>query len=362
MRRAIALYANTRQRVRCCWKIVVAAGLSSTLLAGLMHEARATHLQQPSKYDARIQYVHYHEDDVVTVYAYPGLGTQIVFSPGEKTLDIACGFSQGWEIAEKRNVLYLKPKSIKVSDERVLLPEAGKWNTNLLVTTNKRLYAFDLHLMPDSVQMKRTTPHSAHSIQNATKAVPKKSAVSSSPLANKRPAHLFSHRPSHRPSYRIQFLYPLAPAETVKEVRNTHTNTQTVPSRLSTVRNWQYSMQVGKNAQSIVPTMVYDDGRFTYLQFPNNQDFPAVFLLGEEGSEHLVNTHVDAFIPGEAEDLLVVHRVSPRMVLRSGSAVVHIYNDLFHPHGVPPHDGTSVQGLRRVLRTTVPESVQVEVP
>jgi P-type conjugative transfer protein VirB9 len=357
MKKAIALCINTRRRIRCCWKIVVAAGLSSTLVAGLMHEARATHLPQPSKYDARIQYVHYHEDDVVTVYAYPGLGTQIVFSPGEETLDIACGFSQGWEIAEKRNVLYLKPKSIKVSDERVLLPEAGKWNTNLLVTTNKHFYAFDLHLMPDSIQIKKTPLHSARSVQNATKAVSQKSAVPSSSLAQK---HLV-----HRPSYRIQFLYPSEPAGTAKEARNIKTNaqnnTQTIPSKLSTVRNWQYSMQVGKNAQSIAPTIVYDDGRFTYLQFPNNQDFPAVFLLGEDGSEHLVNTHVDAFIPGEAEDLLVIHRVAPRMVLRSGSAIVHIYNDLFHPHGVPPHDGTTVQGLQRVLRTTVPESVQGEV-
>ncbi len=311
-------------------KLVVAVGMA---LAFFAKTTLATHLPQGSKYDARIQYVDYNEDDVVVIQAYPGLGTQVVFSSDEKILDIACGFSQGWEILDKRNALYLKPKSVKVSDEKILLPEAGKWNTNLLVTTTKHFYAFDLYLMAgnDSKETAhRTSKNIGKNLQKST-----------------RPSSRIIHA---RPAYRILFHYPKEQIVKEKAIRRQ----QLVHTRLSqkpAVVNRQYSMQVGKNSQNIVPSMAYDDGRFTYFQFPNNQDFPAVFVCAADGSERVVNTHVEASTSGEVEDLLVVHQVAPKMVLRSGKSVVSIYNDHFNAGGIAPRNGSSILGLKRVLRT-----------
>ena len=96
-------------------------------------------------------------------------------------------------------------------------------------------------------------------------------------------------------------------------------------------------------AQDIVPTLVFDDGRFTYLRFPGNREIPAVFHVLGDGGETLVNARME-------DDLLVVDRVSRRLMLRAGSAVVGLWNEAFDLDGKPPGDGTTVPGVQRALR------------
>ena len=94
-----------------------------------------------------------------------------------------------------------------------------------------------------------------------------------------------------------------------------------------------------------MPTLVFDDGRFTYLRFPNNREVPAVFHVLGDGSETLVNARMEG-------DLLVVDRVSRRLMLRAGSAVVGVWNDAFDLDGVPPSNGTTVSGVDRQIKST----------
>lgn len=291
-------------------KFIVAAFAAVSVNAWALDEP------QGSAYDGRIQYVDYNSADVVEIHAYAGLGSQIVFGSDEKTLDIASGFGQGWEITNRRNVLYLKPKSVQTggnSDDQaatVIKPKPGEWDTNLLVTTNKHMYAFDLHLMPQSSGKMRV---------------------------------------NNDVSYRVQFRYPQEEAaEKARLASKAHTE-----ARMSVKTppvNWGYSMQVGDNSGSIAPTMAYDDGRFTYLKFPNNKDFPAAFLVSATGKESLVNSHVIASRPGGPKDILVLHQVSPQFVLRYGDEVVGIYDENWDANGVPPENGTTVPGVQRVLR------------
>ena len=102
----------------------------------------------------------------------------------------------------------------------------------------------------------------------------------------------------------------------------------------------------GRGSQDIVPTLVFDDGRFTYLRFPGNREVPAVFHVLGDGSETLVNARME-------DDLLVVDRVSRRLMLRAGSAVVGLWNEAFDLDGRPPGDGTTVPGVQRVLKADV---------
>ncbi len=121
---------------------------------------------------------------------------------------------------------------------------------------------------------------------------------------------------------------------------------QVVAERLQAkpqVMNTQYSIAEGDGSQDIVPTLVFDDGRFTYLRFPGNREVPAVFHVLGDGSETLVNARME-------DDLLVVDRVSRRLMLRAGSAVVGLWNEAFDLDGKPPGDGTTVPGVRRVLK------------
>jgi P-type conjugative transfer protein VirB9 len=276
----------------------------SLALALCSSVAFAIDVPQGSKFDSRIQYVDYNPGDVVVVRAVPGLGARIVFGPGESILDVASGFTQGWEFADRRNILYVKPKSIKGENQQPSMsPEAGKWDTNLMVTTNVRMYDFDLRLLPGSNRGRAPS--------------------------------------DQRIAYRVEFRYPAddaAKAKLAAEKQRAQAKLDAKPAP----RNWNYSMQVGKKSESIVPTMAYDDGRFTYLQFPNNRDFPTVFIVAPDKSESIVNTTVE-------KDVLVIHRVSPELVLRLGNAVVGIYNDSFDLDGVPPTNGTTVPGVKRVI-------------
>jgi type IV secretion system protein VirB9 len=50
------------------------------------------------------------------------------------------------------------------------------------------------------------------------------------------------------------------------------------------------------------------------------------------------------------DDLLVVDRVSRRLMLRAGSAVVGVWNEAFDLDGVPPDLGTTVPGVQRTFK------------
>jgi P-type conjugative transfer protein VirB9 len=266
--------------------------------------AFAVDVPTSSKHDNRIQYVTYNPGTVVLVRALPGLGARIVFGADEKILDVASGFSQGWEFSDRRNILYVKPKSVKQGNQ-ILIPKPGDWNTNLMVTTDRRMYDFDLQLLSGGGNR-------------------------SKPPVNQNVA------------YRIEFQYPSdAQAEAQAEAVQSRINRAPPPA------NWRYSMQIGDNSENIAPTMAYDDGRFTYLRFPANREFPAAFLVSADKSESLVNSHIDP----AASDVLVIHRVSPAIVLRLGSAVVGIYNEAYDSNGVPPTHGTTVPGVQRIIKS-----------
>lgn len=262
-----------------------------------------------SAFDTRIQYVNYNVDDVVQVNSYPGISTQIVFAPGEIVLDdgMSSGFSQGWQVATSRNSVYVKPQSVKLSDNTIMQPTPEKWGTDLTVTTNRHIYSFFLVL------------HSGKGNMEA------KSAV----------------------AFRITFRYPeddaaKAQLAAAKEATQKRMDASSKPVPV----NWHYSMQLGKKSESITPTMAYDDGRFTYLRFPGNSDFPAAFAVSDDGTESIVNTHID---PRHA-DVLVIHLVARRLVLRLGNEVVGVYNDDFNREGRPTTTGTTIRGVKRTIR------------
>ena len=151
---------------------------------------------------------------------------------------------------------------------------------------------------------------------------------------------------NQRISYRVEFKYPADEQAAAKALADKH-RAQAKLDVKTEPRNWNYSMQIGDASANIAPTMAYDDGRFTYLKFPNNRDFPSAFLVAADKTESLVNSHIDPAVP----DTLVLQRVSREMVLRLGNAVVGIYNDSFDPDGIPAEQGTTVPGVKRVIKS-----------
>lgn len=262
------------------------------VLAGSSLQAAALQSPQRSREDGRIQYVTYSPDNVTRVNAVNGYITTIVFAPGETVVNYGSGYSTAWEFATADNQFFLKPK-------------AKDGTTNIVVVTTERIYSFDVFLVGKPV--------------NAT--------------------------------YKLTFRYPREYLQAaVKAGQQQYIRKQLEkpdPDLNGGQRgfNYNYTMNFGstEGSKRIAPIECYDNGRFTYLKFNENTDFPAIYSVSADG-EAIVNSHIE-------QKVLVVHGVYPEFRLRAGSDVVGIYNEGYQQGAASSSgDNTTVQGLARQLK------------
>ncbi|MBA4343284.1 MAG: type IV secretion system protein VirB9 [Methylibium sp.] len=266
--------------------------------------------------DPRLRELVYQAHAVVTVPVKRGVVSLVVFDADESITEMASGLGgdcakpdAAWCIAAQAGGrhLFVKAKS------------TASAANNLAVVTDRRTHSLRFIVLAD---------------QDPNPPVYR--------LVIKAPPQL-APVPSPSPAPSLLALAPLLALPALAPPVPAH---QVVVERLRAkpeLANSRYSMAEGKGSQDIVPTLVFDDGRFTYLRFPGNREVPAVFHVLGDGRETLVNARME-------DDLLVVDRVSRRLMLRAGSAVVGIWNEAFDLDGEPPAKGTTVPGVQRVLK------------
>jgi len=226
----------------------------------------------PGPGDPRIRIVHYDPDQVVTLNATLNYQITIEFGEGERIENVSIGNSLGWQVTPNRKANLL-----------FLKPVARSANTNMTVITNLRRYAFDLGV-------RRAPRRSDNSIV-----------------------------------FGLRFEYP-APVVLVAE--------QPVEPKPAPPRdlNHAYSFEGSKKN---LPTRVFDDGHATYFTFAPDADYPAIFAIGGDKKESLVNVATrDGFV--------VVDEVARGFVLRQGGEVTTLINDAYHdadpgPASPQPH-------------------------
>jgi type IV secretion system protein VirB9 len=261
--------------------------------------------------DPRLREVVYDPHAVLTVPVRRGEVTLVVLASDEAIKELAAGLGGDcskadatWCIAAQPGGrhIFIKPKS------------AASGSNTLAVVTDRRLHTLSLFVLDEQ---DRRPPVYRLLIKAPVEA--RAAARPALPVA----AHSIALPPVPPPP---------SPQQVVAE------RLQAKPQ----VANTQYSLAEGAGAHDIVPTLVFDDGRFTYMRLPGHRELPAVFQVLGDGSEALANVRME-------DDLLVVDRVSRRLMLRAGSSAVGIWNEAFDPDGVPPEHGTTVPGVRRVL-------------
>lgn len=109
------------------------------------------------------------------------------------------------------------------------------------------------------------------------------------------------------------------------------------------VRNTNYSKQVLERGEDAEPTMVFDDGRFTYFEFPGAREIPAVFAHGSDGQATRVNWHMSG-------NFVVVQRTARKFTLRLGEAVVGIFNEAFDRTGIETPTATVSPAVVREIK------------
>ena len=291
-------------------RAVVTAFAIPALMASVAHAA------ENQAADPRLREVLYDPKAVVTVPVKRGVVTLVVLDADESITEVAAGLGgdctktdAAWCVAAQpggRNV-FVKAKS------------SASAPNNLAVLTDRRTHSFRFVVLADG------DPKAP--VYRLTVKAP---AVRSAP-----PSRL-----TLRDAGPLIVLPAVPPPPPPQEV---------IAERMQAkaqVRNSNYSIAEGSGSEDIVPTLVFDDGRFTYFRFPGNREVPAVFHVLGDGSETLVNVRME-------DDLLVVDRVSRKLMLRSGSAVVGIWNEVFDLDGVPPVSGTTVPGVERTVKSEV---------
>lgn len=285
------------------------------MLAAAVGLASSSALAGTPAADPRLREVVYDPQAVVTVPVKRGQVALVVLDPGEAIAEVATGLAGDctkpdapWCVAAQAggHHLFVKAKS------------AAAAPNNLAVVTDRRTHAFRFVVLSDT--------DARPGVYRLT--------VKAPPLP---PARV--GLPAHDAT--MDALPPIPPPPTPEQI---------VAERLQArpaLRNTRYSLAEGRDSTDIVPSLVFDDGRFTYLRFPGNREVPAVFHVLGDGSETLLNTRMEG-------DLLVVDRVSRRLMLRAGEAVIGIWNEAFDLEGMPPDGGTTVPGVKRVLRAEGP--------
>lgn len=241
--------------------------------------------------DSRVRQIVYASDAVVRIDAQRGFATHIALDPNERIEVIAPGDRDGWQVVANKgdHDVYLKP-------------QLAAHDSNLEIRTDKRSYSFDLVVLPLKAKFGNGDE-----------------------------------------MYRVTFVYP----DEVDVQTHAEADAALVAQRLvqpPVVRNTRYLMQVMPHSDDIAPVAAWDDGRFTSIRIPANRRIPAIFRVADDGTESVVDKHME-------NDTIIVHEVAKRFVLRLGDEVVGIWNDAYDMDGVPPRDGTTVNGVKRVLRS-----------
>lgn len=231
-------------------------------------------LPQGSGYDNRVKTVSYNPDDVYRIKVRLGTATLIQLSEGERVesdnAGLGIGDSEGWTIAVRGRNIFMKPK-------------AESPDTNITLVTNKRTYAFSLE------------------------------SVEKSALA----------------AYIVRFNYPEAERnrrlqeeeEERKEEMKKRLACTDVPAPASEHINLDY---VGWGDKSLTPAFIWDDGRFTCMKYPRDDELPNIYRITGDGKEAIVNSHME-------DDVVVIHDTAKEFRLRLGDSVM----------GVKTHDGNN---------------------
>ncbi len=204
--------------------------------------------------DPRLRTVDYRPTLVLPLTAFVGYHVHIEFAPGEYFVNLGAGDTSSLDVGAEGNHLLLKPKQ-------------ASGGTNLTILTNRRVYFIDYR------------------------------ALARAPRADEA-------------IYSVAFRYPdgdypaAAPATPHVDAAD-----PLIAPRPVLNRDYWYC-----GSPTLRPVAAVDDGLQLWLTFAAHAELPAIFAGEPDGTEALVNTHVE-------DDTIVVHRLVGRLVLRRGTEV-----------------------------------------
>lgn len=259
---------------------------------------RALEIPTSAQQDNRVRFVNYQPYNITRIVGTIRSSVQVEFAQDEEVAHVALGNTVAWEVAPAGHILFLKPRENQPA-------------TNISVVTtrrngSKRSYQMELVVRDGSVDAGQNTYFYVKYRYPADEAERRRLEAE----AKKR----------------------VAEAGYADQVLGIHE--QYGP------RNWRYSAQ---GSAAIEPQAVYDNGKMTSFAFSGNQEMPAIYIENSDGTESLVPKTVQG-------DLVLVHAISRKFILRRGSDTLCIYNEAYSPVGVDPGTNTTSPSVERVVK------------
>ncbi|CAH1658464.1 P-type conjugative transfer protein VirB9 [Chelatococcus asaccharovorans] len=248
--------------------------------------------------DGRVRFVIYQPYNVTRIVGTLRSSVQVEFAPSEEIAHVAVGNTVAWEVAPAGHILFLKPRE----------PQPV---TNISVVTtrrdgSKRSYQMELTVRDGAVGAGQNT------------------------------------------YFYVKYRYPADEAEQ----RRLDSMARAVAERAGAVnsvlklheaygpRNWRYSAQ---GSGLLEPRAVYDNGKITTFAFAGNQAIPAIYVESADGHESLVPKTVEG-------ELVLVHTISRKFILRRGRDVLCIFNEAYSPAGIDPGTFTTSPSVERLVK------------
>ncbi|QHD70847.1 P-type conjugative transfer protein VirB9 (plasmid) [Sphingobium yanoikuyae] len=267
--------------------------------------AFAEEIPNAGRQDSRIRYINFDTDEVVRINGVFRAASQIVFGEGETISSVALGDTVSWEVAPADNILFIKPREKAPA-------------TNLIVVTKRggtvRTYTFAL--------------------------TARSGAISTGTDAQ----------------FVVRFRYPAEEAAAARQAQLQQVQMQMLMVEAGGVkvaleaaavqgrRNLDYSIA---GSSDLAPSEITDNGQFTIMRFPRNQQLPAIFTVLPDGSEAVVPYDVRG-------EFVVVHQVSRQLRLRRGQSLTCIWNNAYDRYGPDNSSGTASPDVERSVEGSSP--------
>lgn len=232
------------------------------LFAAFSIQAHAVQTSRPLPGDSRLHVITYNPNAVHQYKGYYEYQASILFGEGEEIKTISMGNPSGWQMVPSGRRLFLKP----IAD----FPEDA--TTNMLLITNKRTYHFLLEAAETN-------------------------DINDPNLV-----------------WQTSFIYPDEDGDILQ------VSSAPVEPDFSESGKYNFSYTIS-GSEYIAPIRIFDDGEFTYFQFPSmSTDVPAFFLVDKEGHEALINYRVEG-------KYIVIERIASQFTLRHGSEITCVFNE-----------------------------------
>lgn len=266
--------------------------------------------------DTRIRTVIFKPNEVTLVRVQRGVVTRIILEADEKIVIPVVGLSA--DCAKDTDEWCIS--AIPGSNQIFVRPRDNARSNNMELHTSKRDYSFVFDVLADGVSRGKSSHAATVPFFRVVFDYPKpKPLVTVAPEASRiaavddllRRVDASASRPV---PIRVDDDFGMTPNQRLK-------------AEGIQVRNSDYTKQILPKGADADPTMVFDDGRFTYFEFPGAREIPAIFAVGSDGEATRVNWHMSG-------PFVVVQRTARRFTLRLGEAVVGVFNEAYDATGI----------------------------